>query len=128
MYLNGYKCLNRHVVHMRHQHELQKSLQIRWRIAAVSEVFRSPNASMLSVQLSHNPLYQRAYGSPFSLLTSSRLRENRTQGEDKDRNFSRTKISNSDSAFQSSELPVCFLMAVTHFLPHLSDTLHLVSL
>lgn len=60
MYLNGYKCLNGHIVHMRHQDKLQKSLQIRWRITAVSEVFRSPNAPMLSVQLSHNPLYQRA--------------------------------------------------------------------
>lgn len=26
MYLNGYKCLNWHIVHMRHQDELQKSL------------------------------------------------------------------------------------------------------
>lgn len=74
--LDGYKCLDGHVVDVRHQHELQQGLQIRRRIALVCAVFRSPNAPMLSVQLSHHPLYQRPETSHLSLLPSSQMKKN----------------------------------------------------
>lgn len=89
--LDGYKCLDGHVVDVRHQHELQQGLQIRRRIALVCAVFRSPNAPMLSVQLSHHPLYQRPETSHLSLLPSSQMKK-KHRGN-KERNFSGRKIS-----------------------------------
>lgn len=79
MYLSGYKRLNWHVVKVRHQHKLQQSLQIRWRIAAVSAVFRSPNASILSVQLCNNPLNQRAKPIHFIPITASQKTKHRKE-------------------------------------------------
>lgn len=54
----GYNGLNRHVVDARHQHQLQKSLQVRGWIALVCAVLRNPYGPMLLVHLSHHTLDQ----------------------------------------------------------------------